>query len=47
MLSRLGAQDAYNLDGGGSSSLIFNGRVVNHPSDGRLRALATYFLFFK
>jgi exopolysaccharide biosynthesis protein len=47
LLSRLGAKDAYNLDGGGSSSLIFNGRVVNHPSDGRLRGLATHFLFFK
>nr|WP_082084172.1 phosphodiester glycosidase family protein [Paenibacillus beijingensis] len=47
LASRLGAVDAYNLDGGGSSSLIFDGRVVNHPSDGRLRPLATNFLFFK
>lgn len=47
LLERFGVKDAYNLDGGGSSSLIFNGRVVNKPSDGRLRGLATHFLFFK
>ncbi|MDR9856896.1 phosphodiester glycosidase family protein [Paenibacillus sp. VCA1] len=43
----LGIVDAYNLDGGGSSSLIVNGRVVNHPSDGNLRPVPTHFLFFK
>ncbi|MDO7907355.1 phosphodiester glycosidase family protein [Paenibacillus sp. JX-17] len=43
----LGVQDAYNLDGGGSSSLILNGRVVNKPSDGQLRPVPTHFLFFK
>lgn len=26
-----GAQVAYNLDGGGSSTLVFNGRLVNNP----------------
>jgi exopolysaccharide biosynthesis protein len=46
-LVQLGVQDAYNLDGGGSSTLIFNGSVINHPSDGKLRPLATNFLFFK
>ncbi|UHA72360.1 phosphodiester glycosidase family protein [Paenibacillus sp. 481] len=46
-LINLGVKDAYNLDGGGSSSLIFNGRVVNSPSDGQLRPLPTHFLFFK
>ncbi len=44
---QLGVRDAYNLDGGGSSSLILNGRVVNKPSDGSLRSLPTNFLFFK
>ncbi|KAF4325463.1 hypothetical protein G195_000898 [Phytophthora kernoviae 00238/432] len=34
---KLGIVDAYNLDGGGSSSLIVNNRVVNNPSDGSLR----------
>jgi exopolysaccharide biosynthesis protein len=46
-LLQLGVQDAYNLDGGGSSTLVFDGNVINHPSDGRLRPLATHFLFFK
>ncbi|WP_435921855.1 phosphodiester glycosidase family protein [Paenibacillus sp. DYY-L-2] len=46
-LLKLGVQDAYNLDGGGSSSLVVNGRVVNHPSDGQLRPVPTHFLFFK
>ncbi len=46
-LLQLGVRDAYNLDGGGSSSLIFNGRVVNKPSDGSLRPVPTNFLFFK
>ena len=31
-LSSLGAQTAYNLDGGGSSTLVFNGRVINKPT---------------
>jgi len=47
LLSRFGTIDGYNLDGGGSSTLVFKGRVVNSPSDGRLRRLATNFLFFK
>lgn len=42
-----GIQDAYNLDGGGSSTLILNDEVINQPSDERLRPLATHFLFFK
>jgi hypothetical protein len=32
-LRRLGAVDAMNLDGGGSSTMVVNGRVVNLPSD--------------
>ncbi|MCU6711231.1 phosphodiester glycosidase family protein [Paenibacillus sp. J5C_2022] len=47
MLKRYGVVDAYNLDGGGSSSLVFNGKLVNKPSDGKLRKLPTHFLFFK
>ena len=30
-LRELGAQTAYNLDGGGSSTMWFNGKVVNEP----------------
>ncbi|WP_211746762.1 phosphodiester glycosidase family protein [Paenibacillus sp. Marseille-Q4541] len=43
----LGVQDAYNLDGGGSASLILDGRVVNQPSDGNLRKVPTHFLFYE
>ncbi|TNJ63511.1 phosphodiester glycosidase family protein [Paenibacillus hemerocallicola] len=46
-LAKLRVVDAYNLDGGGSTSLVFEGRTVNNPSDGRLRPLPTNFLFFK
>lgn len=31
-LQSLGVQTAYNLDGGGSSTLVFQGQVVNTPS---------------
>lgn len=31
-LQSLGAQTAYNLDGGGSSTMYFNGTVVNNPT---------------
>ena len=31
-MSRLGAETAYNLDGGGSSSMVFNGNVINNPT---------------
>lgn len=31
-LQQLGVQTAYNLDGGGSSTLVFRGEVVNVPS---------------
>lgn len=34
----LGATTAYNLDGGGSSTLYFNGQVVNQPSNRGERA---------
>ncbi|XEC95573.1 phosphodiester glycosidase family protein [Paenibacillus tarimensis] len=47
LLKRYGAVDAYNLDGGGSSTLIFKGKVINQPSDGQLRKLATHFIFFE
>lgn len=31
-MQRLGAKTAYNLDGGGSSTMYFNGKVVNNPT---------------
>ena len=33
-MQELGVQTAYNLDGGGSSTMYFNGEVVNDPSGG-------------
>ena len=35
----LGAVTAVNLDGGGSSCILANGEVLNHPSDGPVRAV--------
>ncbi|MDI4644556.1 phosphodiester glycosidase family protein [Cohnella hashimotonis] len=31
LFAELGATEAYNLDGGGSSTMYFNGKVVNNP----------------
>ena len=33
LFQRLGASHALNLDGGGSTAMVVNGRVVNRPSD--------------
>lgn len=40
-LSELGVKEGYNLDGGGSSTFIFKGVVLNRPSDGRQRPVFT------
>lgn len=32
VMKQYGAQTAYNLDGGGSSTLYFNGQVINNPT---------------
>ena len=34
-LQSLGCKTAYNLDGGGSSSMVFMGEVINNPVNGR------------
>ena len=31
-MTSLGVKTAYNLDGGGSSTMVFNGRVINNPT---------------
>jgi exopolysaccharide biosynthesis protein len=41
LLMEYGVVDAFNLDGGGSSTFVYNNEVLNRPSDGKLRALAT------
>lgn len=41
LLLRLGVMEAFNLDGGGSSAFVYNGKILNKPSDGNLRKLPT------
>ena len=36
-LLELGVKEAYNLDGGGSSAMYYNGKILNQPSDGKER----------
>jgi exopolysaccharide biosynthesis protein len=36
--------DAYNLDGGGSSTFYYDGKVLNKPSDGSERRVTTNFV---
>ncbi len=40
LLQRLGAVQALNLDGGGSSEMVVNGVTASRPSDGRGRGIA-------
>ena len=35
VMQEYGCTVAYNLDGGGSSTMVFNGRIINNPTDGR------------
>ena len=32
VLESLGAKTAYNLDGGGSSTMVFQGQIINNPT---------------
>ena len=36
-MQKLGVQTAYNLDGGGSSTMYFQGQIVNNPTTGGSR----------
>jgi len=46
-MTRLGAVTAMGLDGGGSSTIAFQGKVLNRPSDGVPRAVAEgLFVFY-
>jgi len=45
-LKELGADDALNLDGGGSTTMWVNGHICNRPSDGRIRPIANALLLF-
>ena len=43
----LGCREAMNLDGGGSSTLWYGGRVRNHPCDGSERMIANSLIVYK
>ena len=43
-MQKLGAVDAMNLDGGGSTAMVVRNRVINKPSDGRERSVANALL---
>jgi hypothetical protein len=44
MKETLGCRDAVNLDGGGSTTMVVEGRVVNQPSDGEERPVSNAIL---
>lgn len=44
IMDDLGAVTALNLDGGGSSTMVVDGEVVNRPSDGHERAISNAIL---
>ncbi|MGZ8607762.1 MAG: phosphodiester glycosidase family protein [Actinomycetota bacterium] len=44
IMQGLGAVTALNLDGGGSSTMVVQGKVVNRPSDGHERAISNAIL---
>ena len=45
LFEQLGCRAAYNLDGGGSSTLVFKGRVLNSLTDGQERPCADILYF--
>lgn len=47
LLVKMGAKDAMNLDGGGSSALIIGGQLQNSPSDGSERYVGSALILTK
>ena len=47
LLKNMGIVDAINLDGGGSAELVAKGEILNSPSDGEERPVASALLFLK
>jgi exopolysaccharide biosynthesis protein len=45
IMQSYGCQFAYNLDSGGSSTMVYRGTVLNHPSDGAERACGDFLCF--
>jgi uncharacterized protein YigE (DUF2233 family) len=46
-MKRQGAVDAVNIDGGGSTTMVIHGRVVNRPSGGEQRRVGNAMLILK
>ena len=46
IMKRLGAVNAMNFDGGGSTTMVIGGSIVNSPSDGRARPIADGLLVY-
>ena len=46
LLMETGVKTAFNLDGGGSTTLVFQGKVINKPSGGKERSVSDI-LYFK
>lgn len=46
VMIKLGARDAMNLDGGGSSTFVADGRIRNAPSDGIARLVSNALVVF-
>lgn len=44
LFNRLGASDALNLDGGGSTAMVIGGQLQNNPSDGSERPVSSVLL---
>ncbi|SDB21325.1 phosphodiester glycosidase family protein [Eubacterium oxidoreducens] len=40
LMQKYGCETAYELDGGGSTTMYFDGMVLNEPSDGRERSIS-------
>lgn len=43
---RFGAQTAFNLDGGGSTTLYFNGELLNRPAQNAQRKVSDILMFY-
>lgn len=47
LMKKMGAVDAINFDGGGSSELVIKGEIQNSPSDGKERPVGTALIVVK
>lgn len=47
IMLELNCKIAFNADGGGSSEMIYDGKILNKPSDGTERRIGTCFLAYK